>query len=447
MTRRDFLASAATASVADPVRDAAAVRPTPQQLAWQRMELTAFVHFTVNTFTDKEWGDGTEDPRIFNPSALDARQWVRVLKDAGFRLVILTAKHHDGFCLWPSRLTRHSVASSPWREGKGDVVRDAADACREAGLKFGVYLSPWDRHEPRYGSAAYNDYYKSQLRELLTGYGEIFMVWFDGAKGKGEKAQQYDWPGYYSLIRSLQPDCLIHGAGDRDAPVYPGLRPDIRWVGNERGIARDTEWSVVAVREPLLHMDEQAADLGSRARLAGADRLLWWPAEADVSIRPGWFYHPREDGRVKPASKLVDIYFDSVGKNSVLLLNVPPDRRGLIHENDAAALKEFRSSLDRIFANNLVRRRRGLELEIQRGAGFNVAMLQEDIAQGQQVEEFTVEVAEGGAWREIARGTTIGYKRLLRFPEVAAERARVRVLASRGTPRISAVGLYREERS
>ncbi len=410
------------------------------------MELTAFIHFTVNTFTDREWGDGMEDPGIFNPTALDARQWVRVLKNAGFKLVILTAKHHDGFCLWPSKLTKHSVAGSPWRGGGGDAVRETADACREAGLKFGVYVSPWDRHEPCYGSAAYNDFYKNQLRELLTNYGEIFMVWFDGAKGKGEKAQQYDWPGYYDLIRSLQPKCLIHGAGDRDAPVYPGLRPDIRWVGNERGFARESEWSVVAVKEPLLGMDETAEDLGSRAKLAGADRLIWWPAETDVSIRPGWFYHASQDQKVKTAAKLVDIYFESVGRNSVLLLNVPPDRRGLIHENDAAALKDFRASLDRIFVRNLVRRRRGFELDVQRDAVFNVAMLQEDISQGQQVEGFTLEVADGGGWREIARGATIGYKRLLRFPDAAAERARLRVLASRGKPRISEIALYREDR-
>ena len=274
--------------------------PSPQQLAWQRHEFIAFAHFGINTFTDREWGEGKEDPRLFNPTEFDAGQWAAALQDAGVKLLILTAKHHDGFCLWPSKFTEHCVKNSPWRGGQGDVVREVVEALREKQIRVGLYLSPWDRNQPTYGdSPKYNEYFRNQLRELLTNYGAIDEVWFDGACGEGPngKRQEYDWPSYYALIRELQPNALIAISG-----------PDIRWVGNESGVARENESSVVT-------RDGQ---------------LVWHPAECDVSIRPGWFYHPSEDDKVKSLATLADIYFKSVGRNSVLLLNIPPDRRGRI---------------------------------------------------------------------------------------------------------------------
>src|SRR5438552_17277639 len=291
-----------------------------------------FFHFGMNTFTDREWGDGSEDPRTFNPTELDARQWAAVAKDAGFKYLILTAKHHDGFCLWPSRYTEHSVKNSPWRGGKGDVVRELSNACREAGLKFGFYLSPWDRHEPTYGdSPAYNQHFKNQLVELLTQYGEVAEVWFDGANGEGPngRRQEYDWAGFYKMIREHQPRAIIATCG-----------PDVRWVGNEEGLAPETEWCVQPA-DPVYH--------------AGRHGPVWWPAECDVSIRPGWFWHAAEDAKVKTLDQLVEIYFRSVGHNSVLLLNVPPDRRGLIAAPDVERLREFQAHRQRAFAVDLAR--------------------------------------------------------------------------------------------
>jgi len=445
------------------LRKAAHVCPTPQQAAWQELEYTCFAHFGVNTFTDREWGDGKEDPAIFHPSAFDARQWARACKDAGMKLLILTCKHHDGFCLWPSKYTEHSVKSSPWRDGKGDIVREVSDACREFGLKFGVYLSPWDRNQKTYGSDAYNDYYKNQLRELLTNYGEITEVWWDGACGEGPngKRQVYDWNGYTRLVRELQPDALIFGMG-----------PDIRWVGNESGLARESEWSVLPKRGPG---DQTAKDLGHRKYLVGADELVWYPAECDVSIRPGWFYHASQDGQVKSLQHMVDIYYRSVGLNSVLLVNVPPDRRGLFHENDVARLKELRAVLDDTFQTNLAARkpvkadssRAGhspamavdedpntywtpeegrttgtLEIDLGEPVALNRVMLQEQFTLGQRVEKFAVEKWDGQAWTPVAEATTIGYKRLLRLPEVTASRVRIVILDSRDTPTIRQVSLF-----
>jgi alpha-L-fucosidase len=322
---------------------AVSIRPSPQQLGWQKMEFVAFIHFTVNTFTDKEWGDGTESPSIFNPTQLDTQQWVKVCKDAGMKMIILTAKHHDGFCLWPSKYTEHSVKNSPWRNGKGDVVRELADACRESGLKLGLYLSPWDRHEPTYGDTeSYNKFYKNQLTELLSNYREVAEVWFDGAKGENAKDMEYDWLGFYAIVRELQPNAVIFNG------------PDIRWVGNEAGYARESEWSVVnRNNKPFDFINQTQKDLGSLEALGDGNNLIWYPAETDVSIRPGWFYHASEDDKVKSVEKLLDIYYGSVGRNSVLLLNLPPDRRGLIHENDVKRLQELRKVLDAIFAKNL----------------------------------------------------------------------------------------------
>jgi alpha-L-fucosidase len=431
---------------------AARVSPSERQLAWQRLELTAFLHFGINTFTDREWGDGGESPALFNPTALDARQWMRALRAASVRLVILTAKHHDGFALWPSGFSSHSVAASPWRGGRGDVVREAAEAARTEGLRFGVYLSPWDRHEPSYGdSPRYNDFFRSQLRELLTSYGAIDEVWFDGAKGEGAD-QTYEWESYYRIIRELQPQAAIAIMG-----------PDVRWVGTESGYGRETEWSVVPTvgEDPALaaaglwrpDIDPMAPDLGSRARLAGARALFWYPAEVDVSIRPGWFYHQAEDARVKSVSTLLDIYFSSVGRNATLLLNVPPDRRGLIAAPDSASLAGLGSVLRATFATDLAE---GARLSATHGDSaavltwllpsereFDVLMLQERIERGQRVESFEADIWDGDGWRLVTAGTTIGYKRLLRFPAVRTDRVRLRILASRAAPQLARMGLFR----
>ena len=314
------------ATLQEKVDMAARLVPTPQQLAWQQMELTAFLHFGINTFTGREWGDGTEDPALFNPSQLDAEQWVRTLKDAGFKMVLLTAKHHDGFCLWPTKTTTHSVASSSWKNGKGDVVKELRDACDKYGMKFGVYLSPWDRNASCYGdSPKYNQFFIQQLTELLTNYGEVHEVWFDGANGEGPngKKQVYDWDAFYKTIQKLQPKAVMAIMGD-----------DVRWVGNEKGIGRETEWNATVLTPGIYARSEEnnkrlgvfskAEDLGSRDILKNATELFWYPSEVDVSIRPGWFYHKEEDNKVKSLKHLADIYFQSVGYNSVLLLNIPP---------------------------------------------------------------------------------------------------------------------------
>ncbi|HSA95453.1 MAG TPA: alpha-L-fucosidase [Acidobacteriota bacterium] len=466
-------------TIAELEAKAAEVVPSERQLRWQALEFQAFVHFGMNTFTDREWGEGTEDPRLFNPTDFSAEQWVEAVKAAGIRGLIVTAKHHDGFCLWPSRFTEHSVKSSSWKGGTGDVVGEVAAACKKGGLAFGVYLSPWDRHEPSYGnSPRYNDHFKAQLRELLTQYGEISEVWFDGACGEGPngKRQVYDWPGYFALIRDLQPKAVISIMG-----------PDARWIGNEAGVTRESEWSVIPVvgsddspdeKNPggIARLDAQAKDLGSFGRIAEVarqgGRLIWYPGQVDVSIRPGWFYHAKEDDEVKTLDHLLDIYYTSIGGNAQLLLNIPPDKRGRIHENDARRLKELGDRLKATFAVNLAEGakvessyesfsdgRRGVDtilVAFGEARAFNVAMLTEGVSRGQHVEAFAFEVWKGSGpvtdrdilgttgWREIFQGTTIGWKKLLRFPTVTAKGVRVRILRSRGDLRIGQMpfGLY-----
>lgn len=463
---------------------AARVVPTRRQIKWQEKEMAAFVHFGLNTFTDKEHGDGTASPSLFQPSAFNPRQWARVFKEAGFRMIILTAKHHDGFCLWPTRTTDYSVKSSPWRKGRGDVVRDVAMACREEGLDFGFYLSPWDRHEKSYGSPQYNEFFRRQLRELLTNYGPVAEVWFDGycGEGPGGRKQDYDWNSYYQLIRKLQPEAVIAIMG-----------PDVRWVGNESGLARESEWSVLPLnlteyslnllqsgRTPLESIFQPAnfmgEDLGSRAAIGSARALFWYPAEVDVSIRPGWFYHQDQDRQVKSPRELFDIYLKSVGRNSVLLLNVPPDRRGLINENDVRALRGWRQLLNQTFregyrrktavrassqargteAGNLTKKSPDgawspsagefpawLEFTLERTSPFDCLEISEDITRGQRIEEFSLEAWLEGKWTEIARGTTVGYKRLLTFAPVTANRVRLVIRQSRDVPRVRRVNFYK----
>lgn len=465
---------------ADIIRKAARIVPSPRQLRWQQLELTAFFHFGVNTFTDREWGTGKEDPEVFNPTQLDARQWVRVAKEAGVKQVILTAKHHDGFCLWPTETTRHSVAGSPWKGGKGDVVREVAEACRAYGLGFGVYLSPWDRNAAVYGTDAYNDFFLDQLTELLTHYGRIDEVWFDGANGEGPngKKQVYDFPRWYAHIRKLQPKAVIAIMG-----------PDVRWVGTETGYGRDTEWSVVPANnlDPAAvaansqqaiafkpQGDMMGSDLGSREKIRTAKGLVWYPAETDVSIRPGWFYHAAEDNKVKTPEQLLDIYYSSVGRNGVLLLNIPPDRRGLVHENDVKNLQEWKKTIDQTFAHNLLHKAKistpngtrakslldnqyhsywstqggdsvaVIGFKLKNPATFDVLLLQENITVGQRIEKFVLEYKDGTEWKQITEGTTVGYKRLLRFSPMQAKEVRLRILSSRLNPTLSAMGLYKQ---
>ena len=438
--------------------------PTARQLKWQQQELVMFVHFTVNTYTDKEWGDGTEDPNIFNPVELDAEQWARTAAECGFKTVILTAKHHDGFCLWPSAYTDHSVKSSPWKDGKGDVVRELANACRKYNINMGIYLSPWDRHETTYGQGeAYNQYYTAQLRELMSNYGELTEMWFDGANGEGPngKVQVYDFDLFWSLVRQLQPGvCMFSDAG-----------PDVRWIGNENGFAGETCWSMI---------DKSTVTIG-KANTAylnsgDPDGKDWVPGECDVSIRDGWFYHA--DQGPKSLDQLLDIYVKSVGRNSLLLLNVPPDRRGLFAEQDVTRLYEFRKALDSIFATNLAHdavalasntrgnsrqffpdriadgdpdtwwaaddtvREAYIDLDLGREREFNLVELCEPIAMGQRISRYDVQAKVNDDWHVICEGTTIGNKRLHTLAPHKARYIRITIHGARACPILSEFGLY-----
>ncbi|MGX1365785.1 alpha-L-fucosidase [Streptomyces canus] len=466
---------------ADLVRKASQVRPTARQIAWQGLERTAFLHFGVNTFTGLEWGTGDEDPDVFQPAGLDTDQWAAALKDGGFKLAILTVKHHDGFVLYPSRYTGHSVASSSWREGRGDVLRSFADSMRRHGLKVGVYLSPADENQYLHGVYAngsarsprtipalvagddrtpdrsftlpatdYGAHMLNTLYEVLTEYGPVDEVWFDGAQGRipPDKVESYDWDSWYTLVRTLAPDAAIAVTG-----------PDLRWVGNESGIARENEWSVIPVKENQYGRTDWALsydtpDEGSRAALVKArpttDYLQWWPAECDVSLRDGWFYHPEQ--QPKSVDWLTEIYFGSVGRNAVLLLNVPPDTDGLLHPTDVVRLREFRERIDRELPRDLAQGARRtfapdrVTLDLGREQEVDRVRLAEDIRHGQQVESFVVEAYRDGAWNEVTAAGTIGASRILplRAP-VRAERWRVRVTGARGAVRIKEFGLYRSQ--
>lgn len=435
------------------VKLAAYVVPTESQYEWQQLELTAFIHFGINTFTGREWGDGSEDPNLFNPTDFDANQWVESLQDAGFKMIILTAKHHDGFCLWPTQTTNHSVASSSWLNGKGDVVKAVKEACDKYDMKFGVYLSPWDRNAESYGnSPVYNKMFVQQLTELLSNYGEINEVWFDGANGEGPngKVQEYDWSRFYHIIDSLQPMAVKAIMGD-----------DVRWVGNESGLGRETEWSVTPLQPQInkmlasenerLNISPTSKDLGSNELIEESKSIYWYPSEVDVSIRPGWFYHEEQDNQVKTLAQLVDIYFQSVGMNSVLLLNVPPDKRGRIHENDVEHLRLFGEYISSTFNNEKLsdgeiewKAKSGAnkEFSVQQGQTVNTVMLQEDILKGQRVEEFLVEGFINNEWVKLTKGTTIGYKRLVRFNDVKPSKIRITIEETRDIANIKKVGAY-----
>ncbi len=405
-----------------------------------------FLHFGVNTFTDREWGDGSEDPRIFAPTSLDARQWARTARASGFRSMVLTAKHHDGFCLWPTATTQHSVASSPWKDGKGDVVREFVDACRAEGLNPGLYCSPWDRNHPTYGdSPRYNDTYAAQLTELLTHYGPLAEVWFDGANGEGPngKRQVYDWPRIWALVRTLQPKAVM----------FSDAGPDVRWIGNERGSAGETNWSTIRP-ESVPFIGASGDGVITALQQGHADGSVWRPGETDVSIRPGWFYHSAEDARVKSADTLVGIYLTSVGRNSKLLLNVPPTREGLLADVDVRRLGEMHTALqsllgaDRRIAarsswHTLGPRTAQVELAFRRPETVTLLDMGERIADGQRVARWRVEAMTSGAWREIANGTTIGYRAIRRVAPVEATKLRVMIDDAVEPPVALRVAAYR----
>lgn len=391
-----------------------------------------FIHFGVNTFSNREWGDGKESPSLFAPSKLDARQWARAAKQAGFRAMILTAKHHDGFCLWPTRTTTHSVAASPFRGGSGDVVREFVDACRAEGLTPGLYLSPWDRNHPAYGdSEAYNNIYVAQLTELLSNYGRLSEVWFDGANGEGPngKRQVYDWPRVWATVKRLQPDAV----------VFSDAGPDVRWGGNESGVAGDPNWSTV---DPVKVPAPGVSGPGIIDALQHGDRdgMVWRPAESDTSIRPGWFYHPEEDLRVKSAEQLANLYVRSVGHNSKLLLNVPPTPDGLLHDTDVARLTEMHELLRAWFATDVAGRDsvslegRVREVTLTRSSAVAFIRLNEDIARGQHVARYRVEGFDGTAWSGLSQGTTVGHAKIDRVTSPAVvQRVRVTVEETAGS--------------
>ncbi|MGI9277278.1 MAG: alpha-L-fucosidase [Endozoicomonas sp.] len=454
--------------------------PAERQLKYQREAFYGFIHFGMNTFTDRGWGTGREAPELFNPSDLDTDQWVAAMKSAGMKGVILTAKHHDGFCLWPSKYTEHSVKNSSWKNGRGDVVHELSESCEKYQMKLGIYLSPWDMNHPGYGTPAYNDYFLNQMTELLSNYGEIFSVWFDGACGEKKKKQDYDWSAFYQLIRKLQPDAVISNSG-----------PDVRWCGNEAGYCRPQEWCVVprALSDSNLiaagsQRDDNAAfarkfdatdqDLGSRKAIEGITDLIWYPSEVDVSIRPEWFYHSKEDHKLKSLKKLLRIYFDSIGGNNALLLNVPPDKTGRFQKNDIDRLKALGQALQKIFSRDLAAGARveavskpggmpealidqqedthwqspeGSEssvitLTLPTETTFNIVDLQEFIENGQRIEKFSLAVEEAGSWKTVVQGSTIGNRKLCLFPAVTSRQLRLEVSEARAAPSLRALKIY-----
>lgn len=464
--------------------------PSPRQVAYQKMEFTGFIHFTVNTFTDREWGDGTENENIFNPLNLSARQWVTSMKAAGMRGIILTCKHHDGFCLWPSKYTEHTIAKSPYKNGKGDIVKELSIACADEGMKFGIYLSPWDRNNELYGQGkAYDNFFINQLTELLTGYGEIYTVWLDGACGEGPngKKQLYDFPRYYETIRKYSPNACINICG-----------PDIRWCGNEAGDTRESEWSVVPYRtcqteytasisqtkeqdtSGLRTIKASDRDLGSREILQNEGNLIWYPAEVNTSIRPGWFYHADEDDKVKALSELIDIYENSVGGNATFLLNVPVNKEGLFSPKDVERLKELGHYIKANFSekNNVAldavikkidvpcqkdcdienilsdddkyymapqgKRKISFSIQFKGKKRLKYIVLQENISKSQRIEQFIIYCKKDKEFEELYKGTTVGYKKIIRLEDIKTDEIKIEINDSRVCPTLRFVGVYAE---
>ena len=480
MNRRTFLLAAGAAplfSAPTPPAPYGAL-PSPRQLRWQEMETYSFLHFTVNTFTDREWGNGDESESVFNPTDFDADAIVGALKAGGMKGVILTCKHHDGFCLWPTKTTDHSVAKSSWRGGKGDVVREISDAARRQGLKFGVYVSPWDRNNANYGRPEYVRIYREQLRELLTGYGPLFEVWHDGANGGTgyygganerrtiDKTMYYGWPETWEMIRHLQPEAVI----------FSDIGPDLRWVGNEKGYANETCWQTY---DPVAKNGGPASvgDVREKDSPTGTrNGSKWLPPECDVSIRPGWFWHAKEDDRIRTPAQLMDLYFQSVGRGGSLLLNVPPDRRGRLGENDVASLKGFGERMRATFSESLAKGAKAtasnarpgfpagnvldgdgrtywatdeavktaeLEIRFPRETEFNVVRLREHIALGQRVDAFAIDYSKVGVWASFGNGTSIGPCRLICGGDpVRSDRIRVRITGAAACPALQEVGVF-----
>ncbi|MFY0653788.1 MAG: alpha-L-fucosidase [Cyclobacteriaceae bacterium] len=451
--------------------------PTERQLAWHEMEQYAFVHFTTNTFTDLEWGFGDESPEVFNPSEFDPEQWVKLFKEVGMKALILTCKHHDGFCLWPSKYTEHSVKNSPWMNGEGDVVKAVSEACKKHGLKFGVYLSPWDRNHAEYGRDDYVEYYRNQLKEIFDFYGPVFEMWFDGANGgdgyyggANEKrhidgSTYYDWPETLKQVRDIEPEVIF----------FSDAGPDIRWCGNERGFVDDTNWNTIST-------DTLYAGKGGISKLLNSGHIegtSWIPAEVDVSIRPGWFYHEHEDDKVKSPERLFKIYLTSVGRGSNLLLNIPPDRRGIVHENDVAALRGWKKLMDKAFSKNLAKGAKAtastvrgyskqydamkvtdgnkesywttddtvktgsLTIDLDEEQNVKYILIQEYIQLGQRVKAFDIEVESGGQWKKVASSTTVGYKKIVSLDFTAkTSRIKINITDAKACPLISNVEVY-----
>ncbi len=453
------------------------VVPPQKLLDYQQMEFVGFIHFTTNTFTGKEWGYGDEDPLVFNPTDLDVEQWVLTAKDAGIKELILTAKHHDGFCLWPSKYTDHSIKNSPYKNGEGDIVKEFTDACHEHGLKVGLYLSPWDRNRSDYGMPGYVTYYKNQLTELLSDYGEVNEIWFDGANGgngyygganetrKIDSKTYYGWDEIFTLARNLQPNIKI----------FSDAGPDVHWIGNEHGFAGDPFWSTITC-DSIIIGKSNPAYLNS----GDPDGVNWVVGQCDVSIRPGWFYHSEEDSLVKSPDQLMEIYYKSVGRNAVMLLNLPPDKRGLIHENDIQALKHFRDILDSTFSSNLIKgasvnasntrqnhikfssinvfdgnndsywatddsvKTSNLVFELPNEKEFDLFVLQEPIKYGQRIYSFEIDVLDdSGNWKQVFNGSTIGYKRIVKIDPVKAKKLKLTILGANNTIALSNFELYR----
>ena len=444
--------------------------PSDRQKIWQEMEYYAFIHFNMNTFTNKEWGYGDESPSTFNPTSLDTDQWAEVIKNSGMKGIIITAKHHDGFALWPSNYTSHSVKNSPWKNGEGDLIKDLEKSCRKFGLKLGIYLSPWDRNHPDYGTKKYISYFRNQLTELLTNYGEIFEVWFDGANGgsgfyggtneirKVDKKTYYDWENTHKIIRELQPNAVI----------FSDAGPDIRWVGNEKGYANKTTWSNI-------YKDSVYGGMPDYYKFSSGQEngSHFIPTETDVSIRPGWYYHPEEDDKVKSLEKLIDIYFNSVGLNSSLLLNIPVDNRGLIHENDTKRLYELNNYIRNTFSNNFfmeskmyfngmshpidklidnkissmcpfkTKLNNVIEISLNENKIVDIFKISENINLGQRVKKFRLEALVDDKWLTIEEGATIGSKRLIKFDPIEIKKLKFTIIDSKDIPMISEIGIYK----
>jgi len=444
--------------------------PNQRQKIWQEMEYYAFIHFNMNTFTNMEWGYGNESPSTFNPSELDTDQWAKIIKESGMKGIIITAKHHDGFSLWPSKYTEHSVKNSPWNKGKGDLIKDLENSCKKYDLKLGIYLSPWDRNHPDYGKESYIKYFRNQLTELLTNYGEIFEVWFDGANGgsgyyggandvrKVDKKTYYDWENTHKLIRELQPKAVI----------FSDAGPDIRWVGNEKGYANKTTWSNI-------YRDSLYAGMPNYNKFSSGQEYgtHFIPTETDVSIRPGWYYHPEEDSKVKSLNKLIDIYFNSIGLNSSLLLNIPVDKRGMIHENDALRMLELNKFLKNTFNKNLMeeseinfnnkshpinkiidknintfcpfksKNNNIINITLKNEKIVDVFEISENINLGQRIKEFVFEIKVNEKWVTVEKGTTVGKKRLIKFEPLIVKDLRFTIFDSKDIPLISEIGLYK----